>query len=323
MNNINGNDINNIIDKFDKQELEKLYNFKSKDTRFKYIARGKEVIVYKLGNYAIKIMKTDDSSDNEIVAIKKIINHPEFINFIRFYFVKEIENYTIYCMNLAKDHLRNWYKNTHTDIEWLSMLIQILIGMYQFNILLKMFHNDLKRKNVLYDYHDKIQILNYNINGKIYQLKTKYIFYISDFSHASPENKHVANISDEYFIKHELFRKIFTDVISNELIDDKYSKQYIEDYIFKNTQKSEEYKKYYQEHEQKINNKFKNNKKMIEYVLKKTIISYGIEHDMIDITPFKNKISSPSKQIIDLFSKLDFNNLEECIYESFNLLKKL
>ncbi len=317
---INGLEINNIVKNITNNVAEKLYYNKNNDSRFKYIARGKEGIVYKLGNYAVKVMKNSDRSEKEIIAIKKIIEHPEFINFIRFYLVRETDEYTLYVMNLAKDHLRNWYKDKHTDQEWISMLIQILIGMYQLHNILKMFHNDLKRKNILYDYHDKVQTINYNIEGKTYKLKTNYIFYISDFSHASTENKHVANISDEYFIKHELFRKIFTDIISIELCNDEYSIKDVENFIFKNKQITDEYKQYYKEHENKIKHKFKNNKKMFEYVMKKTIASFGIEHDMIDITPFKDKISSPSKKVIELFENIDHNNILKSIDDAFSLI---
>jgi len=318
---INGLEIDNIIKSMSTGQAENLYYDRSKDSRFKYIAKGKEGVVYKLGHYAIKFMKNSDRSNNEIVAIKKIINRPEFINFIRFYCVKEIGDYTVYVMNLAKDHLRNWYKDKHSDCDWISMLFQILVGMYQLNIILGMYHNDLKRKNVLYD--DSPQVLHYNINGIEYQIKTKSVFYISDFSHASKENKHVANISDEYFVKYELFRKIFTDVMSTELCNDKYSIKYVEDYIFDGKPLTDEYKQYYKEKEASIKKKFGNNKKMYDYIMKKTIASYGIEHNMIDITPFKSKISSPSKQVIDLFENLDYSDLEKSIGEVYALYSKL
>jgi len=316
---INGSEINNLIKDLSEEQVEKLYYHKSQDLRFKYIARGKEGIVYKFGNYAIKFMKNEDRSDKEITAIKKIITHPEFINFIKFYLIKEIGKYTIYVMNLAQDHLRNWYKDKHSDHDWVSMLFQILVGMYQLNNVLHMYHNDLKRKNVLYNVSN--QELNYNINGKTYTLKTKYVFYISDFSHASTENKHVANISDEYFVKYELFRKIFTDVMTEELCNDSNSIKDVEHYIFKDKPITDEYKEYYKSHEISIKKKFGNNKKMFDYVMKKTVASFGIEHDMIDITPFKNKVASPSKQVIDLFENLDFNNLEACIDQVYKKLR--
>ena len=54
---MNGNEINNIIKNLSESELDYLFNQKSKDTRFKYIGKGMQGIVYKLENYAIKIIK--------------------------------------------------------------------------------------------------------------------------------------------------------------------------------------------------------------------------------------------------------------------------
>lgn len=320
---INGNDINKIIKQLSDQDLIKLFNKSFQDKRFSEIASGKEGIVYKLGNYAVKIMKNVDRSDKEISAIKLLTLHYEFQNFINFYMITETKTMTVYVMKLAHGTLRDWYRLNHTDCDWISMFIQVLIAMYQMNNVLKIFHNDLKRKNVLYEKLVNPKTLIYNIEGKIYKLTTKYIFYISDFSHASNESIQAANISDEYFIKYELCRKIFTDYLSEEFKSDKYTIDYVKKYIFKDNKESDEFKQYIKEQQDKINKKFKGNNKMYNFIMKKVITSFGIEHNMIDIIQIIHKIKTPSRKVTYIVEQFDDKNIIKNINNLFELYHKI
>ncbi len=292
---MNGNDINKIIKNLNDYELNKLYWNKSNDKRFKFLSSGNQGSVYKLGNYVVKITNKKDFSQNEFNAIKLITEHLEFNNFVKYYCITQTQNYVIYVMNYINYDLRKWFEVNHSDHEWLLMLFQILVSLYQMHNILKIYHNDLQIKNIICSKNDKEQKLVYNINNKKYEIKTKYIFYIADLGSVSSENIKAAYVSDD-----DLLQTFLKKLITIELL----KKYKTKEEILKQINQTNAFKEYIKIKKDKLDARVKRkqmNQEIADELLKKEIIYYSIDNNLIDISEIKNNIKIPSQKIIKLF----------------------
>ena len=308
MNNIN------IIKKLTDTELEQLYWNKYINKEFKFLSSGNQGSVYKFGHYVVKIIKYEDFSIDEFNAIKLVISHQEFNNFVKYYSIERTKNYVIYVMNFINYDLRKWFDNNHTDKEWLLMLFQILVSLYQMHNILKIYHNDLQIKNIICEKFDKEQNLVYHINNKTYIIKTKYIFYIADLGSAKKENIKAAYISDD-----DLIQTFLKRLITKELLKIYKTK---ED-ILKNVIMNEEFKTHIKIRQDKLDKRVKHRQmtqNIANDLMKKEIIYYAIDNNLIDTEHIKNKITNPSLKIIKLFDHYAKNDILNNIDMTFVLI---
>lgn len=310
---INGNDINSILKSISDDKFKELYNTTNRiiDSRFKYLNAGQQGVIYKLGNYVVKIIHKKDFSENETNIIKVITNHDEFNNFVKYYFIHKTQNYVCYVMNTIEHSLRKWFDEIHSDKDWASMLLQIIFSLYQMNIQLKIFHNDLQIKNIMYTHNKDPKKLIYNIDGKKYEIKTNYIFYITDLGCASYTNAKAAYVADDELL-YTFLKKILTkqmllmyktkeDIIKIMKIDDKFELFKIA--IIKKMDDKIKYKKM--------------NKNLANEFIRKEIIYYALDNELIDMKIILDKITSPSKKIINLLLFYKTHNFIENINKTY------
>ena len=112
------------------------------------------------------------------VYFSEITNESKHTCFLKYYDTQIINNKTFMAMQMATGDLIKWSLESHSYDEWKNMIVQIVIGIIQLQKL-KIIHNDLQPKNLLFD--NKKIILNYKIKDKKYNINSNYHFYISDF----------------------------------------------------------------------------------------------------------------------------------------------
>ena len=296
---MNGNEINNIIKNLSELELDYLFNQKSKDTRFKYVGKGMQGIVYKLENYAIKIIKNDKKVLKEFKIIKLLANH-NLTNFVKFYLVHETDKYVIYVMQFIKYTLGDWwYESDYTLCEFLEMMMQLLITIYIMNHELKFYHNDLKFNNIMVDELKKPIELIYIIKNKKYIIKSKYVFYIIDFGESgfTPNNGRLIN--DSEFIS-TIYKKIIINHLGNNYLK----------FILQTDKFKEIYNSYVK--------KYKN-----DHIIKKLSLSYAIDNNLLD-TQVEKEIDKIPFEILHLIGSYDKdkNNPIKNIDLTFEIYKK-
>jgi len=311
---INGTTINNIVKNLNIQGLQNLYWNKSRDKRFKYLSSGNQGTVYKLGNYVVKIVEQNDYSPNEVNAIKLIIEHPEFYNFVRYYGIWKTKNYIVYVMNFINYDFRKWFEQKNSDRDWLIMLFQMLMILYQMHDVLKIYHNDLQMKNIMCSKYDTKQKLIYFINDTKYEIETNYIFRLIDFGSASHENQKVSYVSDD-----DLLKTFLKKLITIEILNTYKTK---ED-ILKNIKLTEDFKAHIKYRQDKLDNRVKHrqmNQNTANDLMRKEIIYYAIDNNLIDISKFKDKISKPGQDVIKLFEYYETHDILENINMTYKLL---
>lgn len=309
-----GNDINIIINKLSERELLNLYNNKSHDKQFKYIAEGYQGIVYKLGNYAIKICEIDKHTKEEYPIIKILTEHNDLKNFIKFYHVRKTDKFVVYVMQYVQYTLKKLFDNKNiTDNEWLNIMFQLLVSMYNMINDLKLYHNDLKFDNVMFDEVISPIKLIFNVNHVNYEITTKYIIYVIDFGQSSFDKNKGRLINDIEFIS-TIYKKFILEVLLHEKDFLKYIKQTNELVKYMNDLKNKP--------------KFAKQKKdFIDYIVKKLTTAYAIDNNLLNIKsceekykdlPYKNIISY---DLLHFFGTFDKNNLLDSIKRTFDKIK--
>ena len=152
------------------------YSGKSRDPIFikgvelNYINKGAQGYVYSIQyeniKLALKIQLNMEEHEKYLTNyIIKLKNKPHIINIIN---IRSVKNFTFVLMDFYDGELWDWLKSSHTDKEWMLMVKHILLGIQFMQDKLKICHNDLKPKNILYKKKD-----------------TGYEFVIADFGWAT------------------------------------------------------------------------------------------------------------------------------------------
>lgn len=169
--------------------------------RSKFLGKGGQGSVYKIesptcGGVVLKVYhkKTDEKQIyreiNILDRVKKLIEDnicPNFLYYYDFFKIKKNNETDInILMEYADGDLEKWVCETHSDVEWLSLLFQFIVGVHIIQKYLKGYHSDLKPKNIFFIKTNKKdnQYLEYIINTKSYYLQnTGYLFILSDYGH--------------------------------------------------------------------------------------------------------------------------------------------
>jgi serine/threonine protein kinase len=292
-----------------------------------FIGKGGEGIIYGIDKYAIKFYKTNKSSYTEKYTNKgntkemmileestKLVNNNVTNNFLKLYAVTEIFKHTVIVLDLVNGDLESWTDVQHNDNEWLSMIFQLLYATFIMQMCLKIYHHDLKPKNMLFKRLDKPSTIKYVIktNDKehTFLIDVNTIFLITDFGQAStllsksnvyiPETIQIS-IDNNLDLEH---LAVFHNRQAVTLLKNAYIvKDLIE--IGKN---DKNFQSYYDYHYNKIRKNMKGYPpKVIESMLFRALGYYVIEKKLIDISDIpnvNNKIFLPTKKIQHVLESL-------------------
>lgn len=303
------------MNKIGKHNIEKLKRHNKRDkvvnidgTTFKYMGSGGQGHVFKVDNIAVKIYKNTLNRKiiDEMIYLKMCryaLDKRYTPNLIRYINDKYIGMNLIISMEHLTGTLERWAAKSKSTEEWRSMLFQMIQSVCVINNVMYIQHNDMKPKNIMYVELDKPKIYRYIINGTSYYVPIKYLFKLIDFGQSvyNSQKRPIDIPTDlsQVFIVHNRH-------IVNLLVDTKSK-----DELMIIAKKSDKFTDYYIKEKKHINKIFKSfNKTMYERIDKKAIAYFILEHDLLDISEFKEYL--PDKSILDAmvrFRKMNFIDL--------------
>ena len=327
-----------------------------------FLGKGGQGSVYKIesptcGGCVLKVYhhKTENKQIyreiNILDRVKKIIDDnicPNFIYYYDFFKISENNNTKInILMEYADGDLEKWVRESHTELEWLSLVFQFICGVHVIQKYLKGYHSDLKPKNIFFIKinNSNNEFFEYIINTKSYYLpNTGYLFLLADYGHFQSQ------FFDDNYISQE---DIQSAIRENQDFD------YMRDFIkriqvtnllqiynikklndkFKNNEK---YQVYYKNELDKINKDLKKypkhvtnkfiNRNLLYFCLEENLINYDKDFKNIEtkeilpdkkIKQFLETVLSDKDNIDKLFEKyfMDFTNKKDNmkIIKTFNL----
>lgn len=320
------NCINNMNLKFFNLFLQMKNIIKYDDIIFEFIGSGGEGIIYKVMKYAIKIYKTNTKlSFNREIEIMKMTNNllekNVSINFLKLHDSFTKFNHTVIIMDLVDGSLEDWYKEKHSDSEWIVILFQILYNILVMQKCLKMYHSDMKPKNILFKklnnfINIKFIIKEHNEEKVSFILKTNYIIYISDFGHSLSllfkDDEKSSDIIKECITNN--YDLIHIKTLYNRLLVDILQNKYTIDDLLKT--KNDKMKDYFLSEQERINTEMKKYPQHIKNkMLLRSVIYYLLNNNLINIDEYKDILPSENiktiieeltneTQIIDMIKKI-------------------
>jgi len=191
--------------------LLKSFNGKINDIEYKQVGKGVQGNVYILNDYknkfkwAVKVTKLSFGKYDSYreAHFSNMLNNIAINNkqggFLKYYDVAVIDNTSYISMEYAYDDMISWasYKQ-HSIDDWKSLIFQIVIALISLQKM-KIIHNDLQPKNILYNNSSNVNIHNiqYKIKNKKYNFKTNYVFYITDFGISAHPDLEINLLSKE------------------------------------------------------------------------------------------------------------------------------
>lgn len=298
----------------------------------KFIGKGGQGVVYmykseKCGRVAYKVSNNSRETEREIEILKltnAMVYSGECINYIYCYDWFQLNNKIYAIYEYANGSLKDWCNLEHSEKEWESMLVQIYMGISNLNNKLKIYHNDMKPKNILYK-KTTMNKIQYEYNGKIYEVNNNgYIFMIGDYGMSQRIGSELNNMSDvaiESAITEGLDRYIMSRLVERikvDIIEVKYGEnlnKFIED---NKILENENYRKYYEIEKRKINAELINYSERVKNrMILRSLIYYGVENNILNVEDKR----TPSKRITDILHNFMENNIES--FESMNLIKRI
>lgn len=296
-------------------------------TKLIFIGKGGEGIIYGIGKFAIKFYKTNKSSYTEKYTNKgnskemfileestKLVNKNVTNNFLKLYAVTEIFKHTVIILDLVNGDLESWTDTLHDDNEWLSMIFQLLYATFVMQMCLKIYHHDLKPKNMLFKRLDKPCTIKYVIKNNdkehVFFINVNTIFLITDFGQAStllsksnvfiPETIQLS-IDNNLDLEH-------LAVFHNRQAVTLLKKAYTVKDLIEMGKTDKNFRSYYDHHYNKIRKNMKGYPpNVIESMLFRALGYYVIEKKLIDISDIPNvdnDIFLPTKKIQHVLESL-------------------
>jgi hypothetical protein len=322
--------ITDLIENITKNELKKIMNennnIKLSSSDFEisldFVGKGGEGKVYKIDKFAVKFFSADNMPQNkesfakELLVLKntnKYILHKVSNNFIPLHYYTKIFGVDVIVMDLvegtAYDLLLHSSIND-TDNLYLHMMFQVLYNVLVMYECLKIKHNDLTLKNILFK-KIKPSLINYTIinktNGETnkFSIVTDVVFYMSDFGRSVQiiNNNYDVSKSDKKLLKYDNELHHIIDIFTRYLADI-LPKKYSQEELINIRKHDDKFIRYSKEMKQKLFNK-KNNQYM-KYKYNRALVYYLIDNNHINekfLT--KLKINLPSESIIDFIKSLN------------------
>lgn len=310
MNIFNRDDINNILIKVESNKL-------------KPFAKGGDGKLYKVRlnnmNYVMKILKTNNIKEILITEYVQNIYNKNIIRLYDYFLSTNDFNHNIMIIDEMDHNLETFMNNIlenkynlskkDNDIEMKNMIYQIsqaFISLNNNNVA----HLDPKPKNILFKYFPKKISLNYSNNNDNILINTHFLFKIADFGKSQINKKEFISkddmLSEKEFKTYveekkdlEELSKILERMVVNKI-------QY--DYHFSDFEKIDDsnFQKYYHDEEKEINKTLKNYPERIRRkFLKRSLIYYLLENDMIDMDEIRKKFKYyPSDEIVNVLRNI-------------------
>ena len=221
---------------------------------------------------------TNDFKDN------KIRNLPLMYG----YQVCKIRNFNaiIIYYEYFEDILKNWLNEKHTDDEWISLVLQILITIKFLREKYKVTHNDLTWVNIMYNKIDKTGDWKYITNDyELYIPNMGYEFIFWDFGSSKSynfplRNKEIHSLNDTFKGKRD--QKYILDITKRIKMNHIINRYSIKELI--SIMKENNYEEYLNSTTKEIENKFKkySDKSRLNYVISKSLAFFLVENDKYD-----------------------------------------
>jgi serine/threonine protein kinase len=292
---------------------------------YTFIGAGGEGVVYKVGSHAIKIYKRAANISNELKAFElcdKMRNDNVCINTLKVISSIRMFNMPILIMELVDGSLEDWSKSNHDDQEWYNMIFQVVYGVFCLQKHLKMYHSDLKPKNILFKKLNEPINITYNIATLVnVTITTNTIFLLSDFGHAQSELLPIQELSpiqiDLYINENADLNELssFHKRLAVTIIMDIYKY----DRINKFGSADRNFASYVSHEKASLAIKLKN---YPEYVQKRMLLRamcyYLLEKNIIHLSSLrrvKNKIRLPSENVIMILNYINsHSNVDTMVY---------
>lgn len=188
--------------KYKNLDFEKIVKGQISGIFSRFIGKGIQGNIYSIRdnklnfNFVIKITENHFGQYDSFreVYFSDMTNNSKQNCFLKYYDTQIINNKTYMAMQIATGDLIKWSLESHSLDEWKNMIIQIVIGIIHLQKM-KIVHNDLQPKNILFD--KKNNTINYKIKENKYSIKSNYHFYISDFGISAHPDLNVNLLSQE------------------------------------------------------------------------------------------------------------------------------
>ena len=326
--NISVNKVIEIIKKISYENLIKMLKGKEKiihlpdNVNLEYINYGREGVVYKLGQYALKFYREKNYVTNELEIIKKyIIPMKDGLtnNFLKVYSLMNIFEHAVIIMELIEGNLQNWVLTKHSDKEWLIMLFHVLYGILFMQCSMRIFHSDVRPRNILFAKVDKSITVRYVIKDKFTTINTTFstdtFFKIADFGKATGldlrHNRHPKQ-SIKLFIQTNVDLNHMRELYIRLAVDSLTYSHTLKDLI-KIGENDKYFQGYFKKKEQQINSYMPDDMK--EPTLFRAVAYYLIEKGYFDLDDFPDmgKVYMPSQKIRDILDLFEITKDSESL----------
>lgn len=331
----------NEIKTFIKTNIDLIIKKKYNGKNVRFIGKGGQGVVYLFNlnenckNIVAKISKKTNVSVKEASVFNLITKLPDGTsspNIIKSYGNLEINNYICLLMEKADGSLEDWIKVEHSFDQWKSLILQILLGVLFMQKILKMYHGDMKPKNILFkSIPDKTSTLEYDIDNKHYSVKTYGIqILISDFGTAQTKllkNNILTNNEIDMHIKNNLDLEhliTFHKRIIVNLLENVYSYDDIIELI-----KEKQDKKFKEYLDLKTEETFKTLHKYPDHIKKamilRSLLYYMLEHKYINVDEIPVMINSkpPPQKIVDILENIILINQNKSIEQMIQEIQEI
>ena len=288
-------------------------NITINDTYYEYVGKGGQGVVFKIDNYAIKIIPKEKYNEKEYkigLYLNKLLDNTS-INFIKMYEKIESDTFVILKMDYVNGKFVDWMYKKHDDKEYINMILQILINLRILQNKINLHHRDMKPKNILYKDLDKNINFTYELNNKKYTIDTNIIFYITDFGHS------ISDISDEINKKYitqdsDLYE---LSMLPQRIKVDRILNIYKLDKLINIASRNEHFKGYYDNEKKKIEEKMSTYPEYIKQKhLTRNIAYFILENNLLKID-ISDIMSNKIENILDSLLNEDIDMIIDRLYE--------
>ena len=328
---MNINKITNQLNKITHDSYNKIINInKSVDIgdniKLNLIGKGGEGVVYCIDKYAIKFYLPNDGwyakrysnmgNEKEMFILKetsKLVDKNVTNTFVKIYEILNIFNRKVVIMDLVDGDLEDWTSHEHSHNKWTNIIFQILYATFVMQQCLKIYHYDMKPKNILFK---KIPTSTFEYVIKTatkehkFIINTDVIFMISDFGLSSTLlNKKNAFLPEtiQLSIDNNLDLHNLSILHIRQAVT-LMEKTYTLDEVIKLGNGDKHLMSYYEDKKRGIHKKMRKFPKKIQYsMLFRAMAYYVIEKNYIKISDIPNDkkyIIFPPKEIQILLESL-------------------
>jgi serine/threonine protein kinase len=285
---------------------------------YEYIGKGGQGVVFKMNEFAIKIIPKEKYQEKEYkigLYLNNLLNGVS-INFVKVYDKIECDNFIIIKMDYISGKFVDWMYKKHDDKEYINMILQILINLRILQNKINLYHRDMKPKNILYKDLDTNVNFTYELNDNKYTINTNIIFYITDFGHS------ISDITDDNLITNSKYITYDSDLYELSMLPqrikvDRLLKDYKFDELYKVAYKNEHFKGYYENEKKKIDDKMKTYPEFIKQKhLTRNIAYFILENNLLNVD-ISNIMSENIEKILNSLLDNDIDNIINKIYELY------